>query len=81
MIHLPAVIISGKYTLPDGAVHILKKEMSDCFTLSSVKAILNLLETDQISRENVYFVDIHLVPMFLMVIPAPKYFGGYFSEL
>ncbi|WP_430883859.1 PAS domain S-box protein [Fusibacter sp. JL216-2] len=73
MIHLPAVIISGKYTLPDGAVHILKKEMSDCFTLSSVKAILNLLETDQISRESVYFVDIHLVPMFLMVIPAPKY--------
>lgn len=73
MIHLPAVIISGKYTLPEAAVHILKRGMTECFTLSSVKASLSLLETGQIPRNSVYFVDIHLVPMFLMVVPDPKY--------
>ena len=73
MIHLPAVVITGKHTLPKAAVHILKKDMSDCFTLNSVKASLTLLETGQIPRESVYFVDIELVPMFLMVVPDPKY--------
>lgn len=73
MINLPAIILSKRDTIPDEIFQMLRQQFNRTLFIQSVSEALKEIESGYITQDSVFFIDVEMIPMFLMRLETPYF--------